>query len=820
MESKADGGVGGNRSNAPSLEPAGAARVQIISTIWKAGKRLGRFSKCWLYLCRNPASAELGTESSSGASSLQEEGDRTRAGSTGYLGTCKGSGRPTFEEIRKRGKVLVRLAELTNVELQAECKNGEAPVAGPSGRYSVILTSTFKSQEVRRTIAFDDLTALRHFSKILGPTTQNNQIKFNMAGWNCDIKSESAVRDPLNVKGGERIMITSAVKASRGGPASPKNELLDGRPSCALVDDVEEGDYGTEAGASENTQNSSSKPLWNSFFNKAARLSLNERLKHSLVTPILPTVSKLMVYESLKYIYVLGQTVTVSSKKHPRVGYRLMKIDRTDGTRSHDLSEVVTLDSHVYSTKEAQNLLTALLSLHVNRTEFGPLTGPIEAAALVGFVRFLKGYYLVLATERVDIGRIAGHKVYSIGSTTMIPCWKTVEKTRAKPTFMSRLRKGIAKKFKSKAPLEAAESRYQALFSLIDMSKDFYFSYSYELSHSVQTNVDAATAAFGLPVGSVQGMKPNRRFKWNNYFTEELESLGPNATGWAISLLHGYFNQRHCSAFGHKFHITLIARRSRHFAGTRYLKRGATEDGKVGNDVEIEQIIESETGRISSHLQVRGSIPVFWTQETSATNPKPPIVLQRIDPSFEAACLHFADLFERYAEPQIVLNLVRSAANEGKSRRESLVGDLFQAAVDEMNQQLPIELNVRYKPLDFKAMSKSDSKGHFVFDALFALAEQSVQLTGIFAHAYAQSLPELHSKANRAASAAGRVSQDFTNEDAQCPEDSADRIPFSAMRYHMGPISPQNAEVRLSGRRVGTFLLGENGGAQVLSWSC
>ena len=67
------------------------------------------------------------------------------------------------------------------------------------------------------------------------------------------------------------------------------------------ADDVEEGDNGTETGASENPQNLSPKPLWNYFFNKAARLSLNERLKHSLVTPILPTVSKLMVYESLKF---------------------------------------------------------------------------------------------------------------------------------------------------------------------------------------------------------------------------------------------------------------------------------------------------------------------------------------------------------------------------------------------------------------------------------------------------------------------------------------------------------------------------------------
>ena len=74
--------------------------------------------------------------------------------------------------------------------------------------------------------------------------------------------------------------------------------------------------------------------------------------------------------------------------------------------------------------------------------------------------------------------------------------------------------------------------------------------------------------------------------------------------------------------------MTVIARRSRHFAGTRYLKRGISDDGKVANDVEVEQIIEHVgDGRITSHVQNRGSIPVFWTQKTSATDPKPDIIL-------------------------------------------------------------------------------------------------------------------------------------------------------------------------------------------------
>ena len=75
-------------------------------------------------------------------------------------------------------------------------------------------------------------------------------------------------------------------------------------------------------------------------------------------------------------------------------------------------------------------------------------------------------------------------------------------------------------------------------------------------------------------------------------------------------------------------------------------------NGQCANDVELEQIVHEEgvgEGTFSSFLQVRGSIPTFWAQETSVTMPKPPIVLNRIDPTYAASQLHFVDLLERYS---------------------------------------------------------------------------------------------------------------------------------------------------------------------------
>lgn len=64
---------------------------------------------------------------------------------------------------------------------------------------------------------------------------------------------------------------------------------------------------------------------------------------------------------------------------------------------------------------------------------------------------------------------------------------------------------------------------------------------------------------------------------------------------------------------------------------SRYLRRGVNDKGRVANDVETEQIVfvdvpEGLPIQISSIIQNRGSIPLFWSQETSRLNIKPDII--------------------------------------------------------------------------------------------------------------------------------------------------------------------------------------------------
>ncbi|MEQ2172370.1 hypothetical protein GOODEAATRI_020328 [Goodea atripinnis] len=53
--------------------------------------------------------------------------------------------------------------------------------------------------------------------------------------------------------------------------------------------------------------------------------------------------------------------------------------------------------------------------------------------------------------------------------------------------------------------------------------------------------------------------------------------------------------------------------------------------GDVANEVETEQIVHDASvmsftaGSYSSYVQVRGSVPLYWSQDISTMMPKPPI---------------------------------------------------------------------------------------------------------------------------------------------------------------------------------------------------
>jgi len=246
---------------------------------------------------------------------------------------------------------------------------------------------------------------------------------------------------------------------------------------------------------------------------------------------------------------------------------------------------------------------------------------------------------------------------------------------------------------------------------LVDLRRNCYFSYGYSLTCSLQRS------ALG---GEQPGECWSSLFCWNAHLARPFAAaLGgaasPALRRWVLPLIHGSFGSLPLALCGSPCSLVLLARRSRCFAGTRYRKRGVSEAGDVANDVETEQarpIVAFRLGpsllhpaplsqivdagswpcrrdgaqppppRCASVLQVRGSIPLFWSQQASPLSPKPDIVLSRFDPFYDATRLHFAALASRYGGRTVVLSLIKAVE---KRPREALLRRELCAAVEALN---------------------------------------------------------------------------------------------------------------------------------------
>ncbi|RYR67319.1 hypothetical protein Ahy_A03g013641 isoform F [Arachis hypogaea] len=163
-----------------------------------------------------------------------------------------------------------------------------------------------------------------------------------------------------------------------------------------------------------------------------------------------------------------------------------------------------------------------------------------------------------------------------------------------------------------------------------------------------------------------------------------------------------------------------------------YLRRGVNEKGRVANDVETEQIVfeavpEGLPVQISSVVQNRGSIPLFWSQETSRLNLKPDIILSKKDENYQATKLHFENLVKRYGNPIIILNLIKSRE---RKPRESILRSEFANAINFINKDLSEENKLRFLHWDLHRHFQRKSTN--VLRLLGKVAAHALSLTGIF----------------------------------------------------------------------------------------
>lgn len=410
----------------------------------------------------------------------------------------------------------------------------------------------------------------------------------------------------------------------------------------------------------------------------------------------------------------------------------MLVIDRTKPPDQLHIHE----DSIEYGARDIAKLVRTAWGCHNQR--------PISAYGILGFVRFLEGYYLLLVTKRARCAFIGQHIVYTVTGTVMVPVLAAESSTKDAGSSTSGGSNGGA----APSPRHPLEQRYVKMFQNIDLNRYFYFSYSYDLTRTLQynqspprfyggTDVDvehdeplpewpsqtqaAGCAAADRPQYAFRGCS-RKRFVWNAFLLRPM--AGVVQRDWTIEVVHGFVSQSNVSIFGRPVYVCLLARRSTRYAGTRFLKRGANFAGDVANEVETEQIVH-DGPRACSFVQMRGSMPAHWSQDIGKM-PKPPIGLDLSDPYAQTPARHFERLLRHFGAPVIVLNLVKKRE---RRRHESILTDEMVQALRYLNQFVAPEHGLRYEHFD---MARKSRGGGNVMAKLAGIAERIVQQTGFY----------------------------------------------------------------------------------------
>uniref|UniRef100_A0A7N6ANA9 phosphoinositide 5-phosphatase n=1 Tax=Anabas testudineus TaxID=64144 RepID=A0A7N6ANA9_ANATE len=178
----------------------------------------------------------------------------------------------------------------------------------------------------------------------------------------------------------------------------------------------------------------------------------------------------------------------------------------------------------------------------------------------------------------------------------------------------------------------------------------------------------------------------DNRFFWNQSLHLHLKHYGVNCDDWLLRLMCGGVEIRTIYA-GHKqAKACIFSRLSSERAGTRFNVRGTNDDGQVANFVETEQVIFLDD-KVSSFIQIRGSIPLFWEQpgiQVGSHRVKLSRGFEANAPAFER---HFTALRRLYGK-QVIVNLLGSKEGEhmlSKAFQSHLKASEHAAAVKMVN---------------------------------------------------------------------------------------------------------------------------------------
>uniref|UniRef100_A0A7S0URE1 SAC domain-containing protein n=1 Tax=Polytomella parva TaxID=51329 RepID=A0A7S0URE1_9CHLO len=295
------------------------------------------------------------------------------------------------------------------------------------------------------------------------------------------------------------------------------------------------------------------------------------------------------------------------------------------------------------TNKVLDTLSIDLTNGHINPKKASPSFGrPLEALAVLGICKLYEGVCIIVVTEAEVVATLNDASIYEVKGTKIIH---------------------------SSDALKCKENRIlisllECALSMDEGGRGLYFSHFYDLTLSQQR-------AAAMQLNPELANKPvlaraDPKFLWNRALAKPF--MEAQAYRFITPLILGFVRQLTDLEFGTARRravgtLTLVARRGVDRAGVRQWRRGADSSGNVANFAETEQIL-SIGGSQASFVQIRGSIPLLWTQLPNIKY-KPTTVIAPGGHSSVAFDKHCAQLLERY-RAVVAVNLINHGGTEGK----------------------------------------------------------------------------------------------------------------------------------------------------------
>ncbi|KAK0310917.1 hypothetical protein LTR82_014520 [Friedmanniomyces endolithicus] len=284
---------------------------------------------------------------------------------------------------------------------------------------------------------------------------------------------------------------------------------------------------------------------------------------------------------------------------------------------------------------------------------------------------------------------------------------------------------------KKESSLESLTPRILRSAKMYFSASGFFFSYDHNLSRAL-VQEDASTSATPL------WNRFDPLFFWNRHLMGQFIDAGQD--GLVLPLMEGFVGQRAFTVArtegtdhdevaealqkpeqvvaaqkqtqdaspatkGNQedLLLTLISRRSVKRAGLRYLRRGIDDDGNVANSVETEQILSSQpwdtSAKTFSLMQIRGSIPLFFSQTPYSFKPMP-VMFGSESTNQAASRKHFTAVQQRYGSVQV-------ASLIDKHATEKPIGEAYEKQVKLLNGEGGIDGHpIAFEWFDFHAACK------------------------------------------------------------------------------------------------------------------